>query len=80
VEPGLERAAEIFRGLGVPFYLAVAELDRGEWLSGQGRSGEAEPLLSEAQEIFERLGAAPWLERLASVRRGRPEPQAVLGR
>jgi hypothetical protein len=34
---------------------------------GTGREDEAEPLLAEAREIFERLGARPWLERANSV-------------
>ena len=38
-------------------------LEHGEWLGEQGRADEAEPLLAEAREIFERLGATPWLER-----------------
>ena len=38
-------------------------LAHAEWLAGEGRAAEAEPLLSEAWEIFERLGATPWLER-----------------
>jgi class 3 adenylate cyclase/tetratricopeptide (TPR) repeat protein len=64
--------------LGLPFHLAVVQLEHGEWLTAQGRRDEAEPLLGEARETFERLGAAPWLERLdaaesaplAAVRRG----------
>jgi hypothetical protein len=38
--------------------------------AGRSRSGdrsEAETILAEAREIFERLAAAPWLERLALV-------------
>jgi hypothetical protein len=42
-------------------------LEHGEWLAQSGQSEEAEPLLTEAKEIFERLGAAPWLERLETV-------------
>jgi tetratricopeptide (TPR) repeat protein len=58
-------AAGLFRELSVPFYLAVTLLEHGEWLAEQQRAGEAEPLLVEAREIFERLGAAPWLARAA---------------
>ena len=36
-------AAGLFRELGVPFYLAVTELEQAEWLIGQRRSEEAEP-------------------------------------
>jgi hypothetical protein len=50
------------------FDVAVALLEHGEWLIGQGRGNDAEPLLDEAQEIFERLPAAPWLERVFQAR------------
>jgi hypothetical protein len=45
----------------------VVLLEHGEWLVETGRAGEAEPLLGEARETFERLEAAPWLERLETV-------------
>ena len=54
----------MFREFGFVFYLAVTQLEHGEWLVGEGRDAEAEPLLSEARETFERLRATPWLERL----------------
>src|SRR5262249_1903790 len=63
VEPGLKSAEAIFREFKTPFWLAVTQLEHAEWLAAEGRSGEAEPLLLEARETFERLGAAPWLER-----------------
>jgi hypothetical protein len=44
--------------------LAVDLLEHGEWLVQQQRIEDAEPILREAREIFERLGAKPWLERL----------------
>ena len=53
----------MFRELELPFYLAVTLLEHGELLADQGQASEAEPLLAEATEIFERLGATPWLER-----------------
>jgi hypothetical protein len=58
-------AAARFRELEIPFWVAVTQLEHGEWLAAAGRAGETEPLLAEAREIFERLEAAPWLERLA---------------
>jgi hypothetical protein len=45
----------------------VTLLEQGERLAADGRGDEAEPLLAEAREIFERLEARPWLERLAHV-------------
>ena len=65
---GYEAAVGQFRELGLPFWLAVTLLEHGEWLVGQGRSGEAEPLLAEAGEIFERLAATPWLDRVTAGR------------
>jgi hypothetical protein len=54
----------LFRELALPFYLAVTLREQGEWLVVQNRREEAEPLLVDARETFERLEAAPWLERL----------------
>jgi hypothetical protein len=39
-------------------------LEHGEWLTEQGRGVDAKPLIEEAREIFERLKARPWIERL----------------
>jgi class 3 adenylate cyclase/tetratricopeptide (TPR) repeat protein len=63
VEQGFKTAEQIFREYSVPFWLAVTQLEHAEWLSGQGRSLEADPLLAEARGTFERLEAAPWLDR-----------------
>ncbi len=63
-EVGFKAAAGGFREYGFAFWLAVTELEHGEWLAANGRSADATPLLAEAREIFERLGAAPWLDRL----------------
>jgi class 3 adenylate cyclase/tetratricopeptide (TPR) repeat protein len=63
VEQGFKTAAGIFREHGLMFHMAVTELEHGEWLVGQGRAAEAETLLAEAREIFERLEATPWLDR-----------------
>jgi predicted ATPase/class 3 adenylate cyclase len=60
-------AAEILREISARFYLAVVLFEHGEWLAESGRGEDAEPLLAEAREIFERLGAAPWLERLDAL-------------
>ena len=55
-----EAAAKRFRELGVVFWLAVTLLEHGE------PTGDS-ALLDEAREIFERLEARPWLERLEKV-------------
>ena len=53
---GYEAAAEAFRALGIPFWLAVALLEHAELVGDEGSRGEA-------LEIFESLRATPWLER-----------------
>jgi tetratricopeptide (TPR) repeat protein len=60
-------AAGLFREIAVPFYMAVTLLEHGEWLVRAGRSDEASPLFDEAREVFERLRAKPWLERLGQT-------------
>jgi class 3 adenylate cyclase/tetratricopeptide (TPR) repeat protein len=61
----LATAAARFRDLHVPFWRAVVLLEHGE-LTGNDAS------LAEAREIFERLQATPWLQRLAAVQAGAP--------
>ena len=63
-DAGFASAARILREIETPFNLAVACLDHAEWLCASGRPDEARPLFAEAREIFERLQAAPWLERV----------------
>ena len=53
---GFRGAAARFRELEIPFWLGVTLLELGE-----------EPGLTEAHEIFERLGATPWLERVSAA-------------
>jgi tetratricopeptide (TPR) repeat protein len=55
-EAGYRTAAARFRELDVPFWLGVTLLEHGE-----------EPGLAEAGQIFERLEAAPWLERVTAA-------------
>jgi predicted ATPase/class 3 adenylate cyclase len=64
VESRYRSAAAGFREVEVPFWLAVTLLEHGEWLAAAGRPDDAEPLLGEARELFQRLKARPWLERL----------------
>ena len=58
-------AVGLFRELAIPFYMAVTQVEYAEWLVGRGGAEVAEPLLAEAREIFERLGAGLWLDRTA---------------
>jgi tetratricopeptide (TPR) repeat protein len=60
----LARGVEGFRTLQTPYYLAMALVEQAE----VGENDPA-PLLAEAREIFERLGATPWLERVDALER-----------
>jgi ATP/maltotriose-dependent transcriptional regulator MalT len=66
-------AAE-FRTAGMPFWLAVLLVDHAEWLADQGRAADAESLLAEATESFERLRATQWIERAAGHAAPEAEP------
>jgi class 3 adenylate cyclase/tetratricopeptide (TPR) repeat protein len=66
-DSGFRAAAQIFRDLPMFFWLGVTLLEHGEWLVGVARTEEAGPVLAEAREIFERLKARPWLERLSQA-------------
>jgi hypothetical protein len=66
-DAGFKAAEGGFGEYGFSFWLAVTELEHGEWLAANGRTDEAEPLLAEARETFLRLEAVPWLERLARL-------------
>jgi class 3 adenylate cyclase/tetratricopeptide (TPR) repeat protein len=58
------RAVADFREIHTPYYLAMALVEQAEL----GVDDPA-PLLAEAREIFERLGATPWLERVDATER-----------
>ena len=73
-ERGLREAAALFREIGMPFYLAVVQLEHAELLAASGRAEECEPLQAEARETFERLRATPWLERVDALRVGAVTP------
>jgi ATP/maltotriose-dependent transcriptional regulator MalT len=70
VEQQFKSAERIFREYGIPFWLALAQLEHAEWLADQGRVGDAEPLAAEACELFERLEATPWVDRTNRLRTG----------
>jgi predicted ATPase len=64
VEPAFLEAEEIFSKLGMPFWLAVARLEHAEWLVADGSPAESSSMLAEAKQVFERVGARPWLDRV----------------
>jgi hypothetical protein len=51
----------------MPFHLAVTLTEQADWLIADNRGADAEPAFSEAREIFDRLGATPWLARVESA-------------
>ncbi|MHB8469076.1 MAG: ATP-binding protein [Gaiellaceae bacterium] len=63
----LETAELLLVERELPFDLAVVRLEHAERLTAGGRAEQAEPLLADARETFERLRATPWLERLAAA-------------
>lgn len=65
VEPAFSQATSIFRELSMPFYAAVTMLEHAEWLAAQGSLPPADSLLAEAERIFQKLEAQPWLDRTA---------------
>jgi hypothetical protein len=62
-----ETSCRLFRGLGMPFPLAVSLLEHAECLRSEERGGDPRPLLGEARDIFQRLKTVPWLERLKGL-------------
>jgi hypothetical protein len=67
VEERFLGAANICREFSLVFHLAVTQLEHAEWLTGQGRAEDAQLLLAEARQTFDRLQATPWLERAARI-------------
>ena len=59
------RASAELQALSMPFHLAVVQVEHAEWLRGENRGAEAQALSTVATETFERLGAKPWLDRVA---------------
>ena len=76
-EAAFQRAEQMFREYELPFWLAVTQLEHGEWLVAEDRASEAEPMLADAGETFARLEARPWLDRAeAAVAERRAEVPA----
>ncbi|MGB9111444.1 MAG: adenylate/guanylate cyclase domain-containing protein [Acidimicrobiales bacterium] len=59
-----EFAINTFRELGMRFHLGVTLLEYAEALSDRGRPERATAHFHEAREIFEKLRATPWFERV----------------
>jgi tetratricopeptide (TPR) repeat protein len=72
VDAGFSAAEEIYRSIPSPLELAATQVEHAEWLAARGRADEAEPLLGEAEALWGRLRAAPWLERISRCRTATP--------
>ena len=66
IRPVMRPPLPAFRELGMPFWVAVTQLEHAELLGG---GAETERLLAGATEVFERLEATPWLERATGTAR-----------
>ena len=75
-EARLRDVIDQFAALGYPYWEAFTQTDLAEWLIGQRRASEADPLLEEAARTLHPLGARPALERIERL--GRPDPAAVV--
>ena len=69
-----QRACSAFTAVGEVYEGARSSARLAAALRAAGRGDEAPPLLAHAQEVAERLQAAPLLEEVASVRGRRPQP------
>ena len=65
------------RTLATPYHLAQALLDYADHLIATGRNERAAPLVDEAREIAERLGAEPVVRRAAAILAGSGAPSRV---
>jgi class 3 adenylate cyclase/tetratricopeptide (TPR) repeat protein len=66
-------AERLLADLGIPFWLAATQLEHAEALVAHGGDGDIRDLVDASRATFERLRAAPWLERLESLRTPVPE-------
>ena len=71
IEARFGAAAALFLETGLPFHQAATRLEHAEWLVEQDRGDEARELAAEAEEIFRRLKARPWLQRAERITAGR---------
>jgi len=74
---GFLAASGIFEEIEKPFECAVVRLEHAEWLLAEGDMDGARPLLEKARETFERLRAAPWLERVGAAAGTARQPVVV---
>ena len=68
----LRGAVEAFTALGYPYWLARGQIALAASLIGLGRAADAAPLVASAVSVFDRLGAAPALERAQRLKAALP--------
>jgi class 3 adenylate cyclase/tetratricopeptide (TPR) repeat protein len=56
-------AIDAFQQRQIPFWLAVARLELGEWMAQEGNAEARDKLVAEARQTFVALAAVPWIER-----------------
>jgi len=78
VDEHFRAATAPYREFDLTFHQAVSQLEHADWLTGQDRAEEAEPLLTEARHIFEQLQATPWRERTARALPAQREAEAAI--
>jgi hypothetical protein len=64
---GFTHAIALFREIGTPYWLGATLTEYAESLGRRGRGHEARRSVEEAETIFARLEAKPWLDRLAAT-------------
>jgi hypothetical protein len=67
VEEQLREATAELRAFGAPYWLGRVLMDLGTCLINRRRASEAVPLLHEAAELFEQLGATPLLQQISAM-------------
>jgi len=78
VDEHFRAATALYCEFDLTFHQAVSQLEHADWLTGQDRAEEAEPLLTEAHHTFEQLQATPWRERTARALPAQREAEAAI--
>jgi class 3 adenylate cyclase len=63
------KALDAYERLGRPFWLAVTQVELGEWLIARARDDDAHVHLEQARATFAGLAAEPWLRRVDAALR-----------
>ena len=69
-ERTFKAAIGLFRETGIPYWRALSQLEYAEHLVAGRRSEDAAPMIQEARDSLDRLGASTWLERLDQLEAG----------